>query len=168
MTNSTDLPQGRSSDRASPPPGATYEVGYCRPPVHSRVKPGQVLNPQGRPRGQRNVATVLRKSLNERIKIREGNRTRLVTKLDAMILKMIADANTNPKVQANLIALMRAVGMIETPEETSDQAPLTANDQALIADFAERNRRQLGLINPAEPEKAADNAEGTPSGEATS
>ena len=32
--------------------------------MHTRVKPGQVLNPRGRPKGQRNVSTVLRKALN--------------------------------------------------------------------------------------------------------
>jgi hypothetical protein len=151
MTKSPHLPQARDNDQP-PETAPTYEVGYGRPPVHTRVKPGQVLNPRGRPKGQRNVATVLRKALNERTKIREGNRTRSVTKLDAMILKMINDANGNPKVQANLIALMRAVGLVEAPDTSpAQQAPLTVDDPALIADFVARNRNQLGLIEPSEP-----------------
>src|SRR3954466_8580450 len=87
------------------PSAPSYDVGYGRPPVHSRVKPGQVLNPRGRPKGQRNVSTVLRAALNERTQIREGNRTRSVTRLDAIILKMINDAGLgNAKAQASLIA----------------------------------------------------------------
>ncbi len=31
-----------------------YEVGYGRPPKHSQVAKGQVLNPAGRPRGSKN------------------------------------------------------------------------------------------------------------------
>ena len=151
MTNSPPLPQPGDNGRSSAT-ARTYEVGYGRTPVHSRVKPGQVLNPRGRPKGQRDVKTVLSKALNERTKIREGNRTRTVTKLDAMILKMINDAHTNPKVQANLIALMKAVGMIETPEETTDQAPLTVDDQSLIDDFFERKRHERGHTEPSEPE----------------
>src|SRR6266550_2484300 len=132
MTTFPHLPE---SDQ----PAQTYEVGFGRPPVHTRVKPGQILNPRGRPKGQRNVSTVLRKALNERIKIKEGNRTRSVTKLDALILKMINDAHSNPKVQANLIVLMRAVGLIEAPDSSPDhQPPFTPNDSDLIADFGAR------------------------------
>lgn len=35
------------------PPSADYEVGYGRPPVQSRFKPGQSGNPLGRPKGSR-------------------------------------------------------------------------------------------------------------------
>ena len=35
------------------PPSPNYEVGYGRPPVQSRFKPGQSGNPSGRPRGSR-------------------------------------------------------------------------------------------------------------------
>jgi hypothetical protein len=31
-----------------------YDVGYGRPPKHSRVVKGQVLNPKGRPKGSKN------------------------------------------------------------------------------------------------------------------
>src|SRR5882757_6674684 len=114
MTTFPHLPE---SDQ----PAQTFEVGYGRPPVHTRVKPGQVLNPRGRPKGQRNVSTVLRKALNERTKLKEGNRIRSVTRLDAMILKMINDAGLgNAKAQANLIVLMRAVGLIEPPDSSPD------------------------------------------------
>jgi hypothetical protein len=71
----TTHPQETSDDAQPTEPTSDYEVGYGRPPVHSRVKPGQVLNPSGRPKGQRNVRTVLDKTLNERVQIRVGNRT---------------------------------------------------------------------------------------------
>lgn len=35
-----------------------YEVGYGRPPVQSRFRPGQSGNPRGRPRGSRNRRTI--------------------------------------------------------------------------------------------------------------
>ena len=141
MANNSHLGQTSDGPQSSEAED-TYTVGYGRAPTHSRVKPGQVLNPRGRPKGQRNVRTVLRKTLDERTKIREGNRTRSVTKLDYIILKMVADAgHGNPKAQANVIALMRAVGLLEVPEEPKHHEPLTADDPALIADFLERNRK---------------------------
>ena len=63
--------------KPSKPNGAqTFSVGYGRPPVHSRFKPGQSGNPKGRRKGQRNVGTVVDGELSQRIKVREGNRTR--------------------------------------------------------------------------------------------
>lgn len=35
----------------------TYEVGYGKPPVHSRFRPGVSGNPRGRPVGSENAAT---------------------------------------------------------------------------------------------------------------
>ena len=40
---------------------AQYKVGYKRPPVSTRFKPGSSGNPKGRPKGQRNFKTIMRK-----------------------------------------------------------------------------------------------------------
>ena len=54
---------------------ASYTVGYCRTPVHSRFKPGQSGNPKGRPRGRRDLQTeLLEQVLGKRVAIREGER----------------------------------------------------------------------------------------------
>jgi hypothetical protein len=60
-----------------------YDIGYRRPPAHTRFKPGH-RGCGGRPKKQRNLRTVLEETLDERITIREGKRTRSVTKRDAM------------------------------------------------------------------------------------
>ena len=64
---------------------APYEIGYGKPPKHTRFKPGQSGHPSGRPRGQRNFRTAVREALKEKITIREGDRTRTVSKMDAII-----------------------------------------------------------------------------------
>lgn len=53
----------------------SYDVGYGKPPVASRFKPGQSGNPRGRPKNARNVRTLLAAALAQRITIREGERT---------------------------------------------------------------------------------------------
>ena len=49
-----------------------YEVGYSKPPKHSRFKPGQSGNPKGRAKGTPNLKTDLSQELAERIRVREG------------------------------------------------------------------------------------------------
>src|SRR5215469_12537495 len=97
---------------------AAYAVGYGRPPTNTRYKPGQSGNPRGRRKGRRNVRTVVEETLNQRITIREGDRTRSLTKLELTMLTMVtAAAKGNSKAQALLIALLRSLGMTgEAPE----------------------------------------------------
>ncbi len=40
-------------------PDGSYKVGYKRPPVHSRFKPGQSGNPGGRPKGRQSMSRIL-------------------------------------------------------------------------------------------------------------
>jgi hypothetical protein len=58
-------------------------VGYGRPPVNSQFKPGQSGNPRGRPKQQKNIATILDDALRKKIRIRRGNKVYSVTKLEA-------------------------------------------------------------------------------------
>ena len=130
----------QSHDAKPPKPNGDHisSVG-CQPPVRGRFKPGQSGNPKGRPKGQRNVRTVLNDALNQRIKIREGDRSRSVTKLDAVIMTMVnAALKGDAKALASLITMMRSVGMIAEVPEVADAQPFTADDDAVLADFLRR------------------------------
>src|SRR5438034_1547126 len=76
--------QPKTTNGAQPSDAAPkYVVGYGRPPKQTRFKTGHT-GCGGRPRRQRNLRTVLEGTLDERITIREGNRTRSVSKRDAI------------------------------------------------------------------------------------
>ena len=135
----------QSQDAKPPKPNGNHisSVG-CRPPVRGRFKPGQSGNPKGRPKGQRNVRTVLNDALNQRIKIREGDRSRSVTKLDAVIMTMVnAALKGDAKAQASLITMMRSLGMTGEPPAVSNHASFTADDEGLIADFLRRRGSEI-------------------------
>jgi Family of unknown function (DUF5681) len=61
-----------------------YEVGYARPPIQTRFKEGQSGNVRGRPRGSKNLATVMMKALSERVTISEQGRRRKITMREAI------------------------------------------------------------------------------------
>ena len=52
----------------------TYKVGYRRPPKHSRVVKGQVLNPRGRPKGSKNKPQEVSKIDYRAMILRDGGR----------------------------------------------------------------------------------------------
>src|SRR5208337_568384 len=58
-------------------------VGYGRPPIRTRFRPGQSGNPRGRPRGARNLATEIAAALAEKVAVTENGRRRHITKLRA-------------------------------------------------------------------------------------
>jgi hypothetical protein len=125
----------------------TFSVGYGKPPAHTQFKPGRSGNPKGRRKGQRNVRTVVEEALNQRIRIRQGDRTRSLTKLDGVILTMITGAlKGDAKALASLIAVMRSLGMTGEPPAAKDQKPFTTDDESLIADFL---RRRGSEVQPA-------------------
>jgi hypothetical protein len=72
--------------------GSTYEIGFGKPPQHSRFRKGLSGNPKGRPKGRRNLATVLERTLQEKVVIKENGVSRTVTKLEAAIKQLVNKA----------------------------------------------------------------------------
>lgn len=67
-------------------------VGYKRPPVNTRFKPGQSGNPKGRKPGSKNLQAMFHQILNERVSVREGDRVRKVSKAEAILRTITVNA----------------------------------------------------------------------------
>ncbi len=63
----------------------TYDVGFGRPPKHAQFKKGQSGNRKGRPKGTLNLASVLERTLREKVVTNENGRRKVKTKLEAAI-----------------------------------------------------------------------------------
>ena len=141
MAKPPHLPEASQQNRRPEDhPGADSEVGYGRPPVQSRFQPGQSGNPKGRPKGQRNLRTVVQDTLNQRVKIREGARIRSLSKLDGFVLAVVNKAvQGDPKAQSTLIALLRSVGMADDAQEPCADGPITTHDLEILTDYLRRH-----------------------------
>jgi len=80
--------------RTASDPSSAYDVGYGKPPKHARFAKGQSGNLNGRPRGVLNFATVLERTLREKVVINENGRRKVITKLQAAIAQLVNKAGS--------------------------------------------------------------------------
>ena len=93
-----------------------YAVGYRRPPVRSRFKPGVSGNPSGRRKGSKNIRTIFEKILGEEISLREGSVTKKITKAEAIVRSLVIGAmKGDPRSQRTCSALPSRSGSSVRP-----------------------------------------------------
>ena len=118
---------------------ALYEVGYCKPPKHTQFRPRQSGHPSGRPRGQLNFRTAVREALKEKITIREGDRTRTVSKMAAIIQVTFNKAlKGDARGLVAFLQLIRWAGLMDEQPELSSTESISAEDEAILAGYLER------------------------------
>lgn len=117
-----------------------YEIGYGKPPKEGQVMKGQSGNPNGRPKGSKNIATMFNEITRELINVTENGRTKTVTRIEAVLHRMTNEAlSGNPKVMREFIQLSRAFEEVEK----TDEAPSVPNerDAAVLQNVLKRMMR---------------------------
>lgn len=91
MHDDTPDPDAPSPD-ATGSPNRYDDAAQGRPPRQGRFRPGHSGNPNGRPKGMLNVATLLTAELQRPVTLTEGGRTRRVPKAAAMVASQVNKA----------------------------------------------------------------------------
>ena len=113
-----------------------YEVGYGKPPKHTRFKKGRSGNARGRPRGARNLKTELQEELAETIQIKEDGKAKTISKQRAMLKSLTAKAVRGDTRAANVILNM-VFRLFHDEDAESELVDLTASDLAILKQFEE-------------------------------
>jgi hypothetical protein len=115
-----------------------YEVGYGKPPKHTRFCKGQSGNPRGRAKNTRNLKTELRSVLDETLSLSMAGRE---VKLSARKAMLLALRNKALKGDTRAIGLM--VTMLERllPETLMEEVQNTVarDDLAIFAEAIDRH-----------------------------
>ena len=114
------------------------EVGYKRPPLHSRFKPGQSGNPSGRAKGSQNLKTLFQKILKEEVSLREGSDVRKVSKAEAIMRGLVVGA-----LKGDTRSTVTLFRLAEQTGEEIDVVPveiICGDENLILAVFSVRKR----------------------------
>lgn len=134
-------PASSLSQEAVPPAGGTnttqsgsYDIGYGRPPRHTRFKPGQSGNPKGRPKAAKGLKTIVRETLTQKVAVRTASGEKKISRINAVLHKLVELAmKGNPRAMAELLKLYGAA----VPDGAANDAgpapeELSATDLAIL------------------------------------
>jgi hypothetical protein len=114
----------------------SYEVGYGKPPKHSRFKPGQSGNPKGRKPGSKNVMTLLEETLFDTVKVREKGKVRRVPAIQACLINLRNQAlKGDPKAMDSVIRLATLHHSAQPESSSTPEAVDPATDRELLREF---------------------------------
>src|SRR5271165_7179085 len=112
---STSAPRGRwrciMADESKD--SATQDVGYGKPPRHSRFQPGRSGNPKGRPRGSKNLAAVVLREARKRVRVSGPDGTRTATKVEASVMQL-----ANQSAKGDLASQRQFLTLVKSSEES--------------------------------------------------
>jgi hypothetical protein len=139
-----------------------YVVGYRKPPLHTRFKPGQSGNPKGRSKGTSNFRTDVKSTLKAPVKVTRDGKPRKVSTQEAALLRLREKAlGGDARALDQLINLAR----IYNDDELTTAAVMSTDDAGLLEIY---NKRVLsgaaGLADLASDRSATQKPLSNPTG----
>lgn len=122
-----------------PTAASSYDVGYGKPPVHSRFKPGRSGNPKGRPKGSKNFDSMVRDILDERITVNTPTGRRKIARIEALLHKMIELAG-----KGNLRAMDQIIRQYVVAQGAHAPAATSSDDS--VQDTTEADAASLAFL----------------------
>jgi hypothetical protein len=146
------------------PTDQDYRVGPGRPPKEHQFKPGQSGNPQGARRKPSSIAPDLKalfeRALSGKVTLRQGEQEKIITKAAAGIEHLVNQfAKGDRYARRDIFALAERLGVDLVAGhgaalQQTVAAALSANDEALLADYVQRHAIQPdhpGEIDAGDP-----------------
>jgi Family of unknown function (DUF5681) len=117
-----------------------YLVGYGKPPAAARFKPGQTGNAKGRPKGHKNLKTLIRQAMTTKISVQEGTSNRQVSKIEGVVLRQLQNAlKGNDRSAMAVIRMALQLGFLDDNAENHQaEEALSAVDERIMQELLKR------------------------------
>ena len=117
-----------------------HEVGYKKPPVHSRWPKGTSGNRSGRKRGSKNWKTLFLEAMAAKITINEEGRRRRVSKEDSMFIQLANQAaQGNARARNDVQRLREYIERTTPPEKPKAESKAGFRIPVVILPYNERD-----------------------------
>jgi hypothetical protein len=126
--------------------------GYRKPPRHTRFKKGRSGNPKGRPKGSKNLDTLLMESVNERVTINENGVPKKVSKL-AVMHKQLANKGATGDLRALQMILQKLEQLESRAQANAGSETFDEADHEIMRDLGERLKRIAKENDDVGPDK---------------
>jgi hypothetical protein len=116
-----------------------YDIGFGRPPKETQFKSGQSGNPRGRPRGEKNTATLFNDVLNEKVVITEKGARKAINKRKAVFKQLVNKAAGGDLKSISLV--LAEIRLLESRLETAAQSAVARFEEEDLKVIEELNRQ---------------------------
>jgi hypothetical protein len=153
-SNHNDEPTRSDPSIASHRSDAEYKVGPGRPPRGYRFKPGKSGNPKGAKPKPPSIAPdlklALERALNKTVKLKQGEKERIVTMAVAGIEQLVAQfAKGDRHARRDLFAVADKLGVdLLAGQHQAVQEALASNHQAILEAYVARQYDKVVQSSP--------------------
>lgn len=114
-----------------------YKVGYGKPPENTQFKLGHSGNSKGRPKGAKNLKTIVQQEAYDTITIKEGGKSSKVAKVVALIKSMMAKGIQGDTKAANIALNLMDKFLPHDDPQAAEKAPLTEEELKILYNHAD-------------------------------
>jgi hypothetical protein len=118
---------------------SAYTVGYAKPPKSGQFQQGASGNPKGRPKGSKNLATIVLRESRQPVRVNGPEGSRSVTKLEATVMQL-----GNKAAQGDIRFQREFISLVRTSEDATQAATphsTRERDQKVIDNILRRMAR---------------------------